>query len=302
MFSKLHLNDLINLLTSIPITYRDSLNFSKLPTFGLELEYQKDDNKNIDIAINNYPDWSLVSEDTLANGHEIVSPILKNELETWKNLQDICYILKENQVNISNAGGHIHVGSSILGKEVETWKNFLKLYTIYEDILFYFSYNETKMPRKSLAFYAKPVAKDFNYRMKYINKVKSLEDVCYTLPYKEKFNAINFSHTMFLDILNTKDKNTIEFRFPAASKSELIWQNNINTFINMLLKSSTLDSNFLDYLLKQCDFSNLQNYQELNLVKALEFADLVFDNDLDKLYFLKQYLNGFSDKEYILKK
>ena len=34
-------------------------------------------------------------------------------------------------------------------------------------------------------------------------------------------------------------------------------------------------------------------YDEIFLDQALEFADLIFTNNLDKIYFLKQYLKGF---------
>ena len=40
--------------------------------------------------------------------------------------------------------------------------------------------------------------------------------------------------------------------------------------------------------------NNLRAYNEtINLKQALEFCDLIFTNNLDKVYFLKQYLKSF---------
>ena len=35
-------------------------------------------------------------------------------------------------------------------------------------------------------------------------------------------------------------------------------------------------------------------YNSINLNKAIELADLIFDNNLDKVYFLRQYLKNFA--------
>ena len=54
------------------------------------------------------------------------------------------------------------------------------------------------------------------------------------------------------------------------------------------LNKKSLDEYFLDYKLeKEPDKFTL-------LPKALELADIIFDNDLDKMYFLKQYKKDFS--------
>ena len=36
-------------------------------------------------------------------------------------------------------------------------------------------------------------------------------------------------------------------------------------------------------------------YSEVNIEEALEFVDLVFDNDLDKVYFLRQYIKNYEE-------
>ena len=62
------------------------------------------------------------------------------------------------------------------------------------------------------------------------------------------------------------------------------------------LNKKSLDEYFLDYKLeKEPDKFAL-------LSKALELADIIFDNDLDKMYFLKQYKKDFSSIEEKKKK
>ena len=38
-------------------------------------------------------------------------------------------------------------------------------------------------------------------------------------------------------------------------------------------------------------------YDQLDLDAALEFADLVFDNNLDKVYFIRQYMKAMENGE-----
>ena len=41
--------------------------------------------------------------------------------------------------------------------------------------------------------------------------------------------------------------------------------------------------------------SNLLFYNEIYIEQALELADMIFNNNLDKVYFLRQYLKDFQD-------
>ena len=41
------------------------------------------------------------------------------------------------------------------------------------------------------------------------------------------------------------------------------------------------------------DFENLNLYDEIYIDQALELSDMIFDNNLDKIYFLKQYFKSF---------
>ena len=96
-------------------------------------------------------------------------------------------------------------------------------------------------------------------------------------------------------------KDTLEFRTPNATLNPIIWQNNLNTFVKLL--KYTANSSFdMDIVNKRQILNkkliNPYNYNEIPIEEVLEFIDLIFDNNLDKIYFLRQYIkdNTSSDK------
>ena len=42
--------------------------------------------------------------------------------------------------------------------------------------------------------------------------------------------------------------------------------------------------------MKNYEVKKLEQYSDIYLDDAIELSDLIFDNELDKMYFLKQYL------------
>ena len=106
-----------------------------------------------------------------------------------------------------------------------------------------------------------------------------------------KYMAVNFRH------FNTL--GTLEFRCPNASFNPIIWQNNVNLFFKMLryASSSKFNGDFINEKINKLDSGVI--YDEINVNDALELCDLIFDNNLDKVYFLRQYLKSFDlSQEY----
>ncbi len=58
-----------------------------------------------------------------------------------------------------------------------------------------------------------------------------------------------------------------------------------------------IDEEFLDYKLENNRISatELNMYNRINLPLALELVDMIFDNNLDKVYFLRQYLKNYQE-------
>ena len=112
-------------------------------------------------------------------------------------------------------------------------------------------------------------------------------------------------YNIYKDYDHMKKDCTVEFRVPNGTFDEIIWQNNINLFIKMMLycKSDKYDEDIIckRKRIVEDNFSVLSSYSSIYLEQALELADMIFDNNLDKLYFLKQYIKDIneSDNRYI---
>lgn len=311
-FSRLRGLDLRNLIFCIEefyLEYRESLGLNTDITFGTELEYEKRNDDEIRLFIRRYfDDWCWKTDASLSGGGEITSPVLHDTKEDWEKLKKICTFLSKCEVDTKgNAGGHIHVGAHILGKSVENWVLFLKVYSVYENVLYRFFFGDKISARRRMFYYAEPIAeKQYNLLKKWEQYGATDIDTFFRkyIPLGERYQGINFGNVRYDDILNNRRKNTIEFRTPNASSNSVIWQNNLNAAIKMMIagKKGLLDEDFLDYKLENeayfqlrryADVSDRTYFTELDFVSALEFVDLVFDKNIDKVYFLRQYIKDF---------
>lgn len=303
MFSYLRGNDLKELIfetQKVMIEYRKSLGIPDYFTFGVEIEYENIANYKVRKIFNDNTflhDWDLDRDASLTNGGEIVSHILHDNENDWNELLLICKKLKKLRADTShNAGGHIHVGINSLQHNLNSWMNFLKLYTAYENVLFRFIYGDKICARKNIYKFARPIGKDL-YHFLVNDHIHDFDELKDYLPNDTRYLALNFRNVSF-DI--DKCKNTLEFRAPNATCNEVIWQNNINAITKMINSSNSglIDIDFLNYKLKHETSFFIKNYylyNEIDLKGVLEFVDLVFDNNLDKLYFLRQYFKDFQE-------
>lgn len=309
-FSNLRGMDLLDLITNIEniyLVYRKNLGLPENMLFGVEIEYESSSSNKIQTFIKKeLADWTWKTDGSLNDdGGEITSPKISDSKKYWLQLQKICQYLKKRKVNTSrNAGGHFHIGANYLGEDIEAWINFLKLYASYEHVLFRFFYGDKLTPRKDILDYAEPTS---DLIIEYLDKPLEGENfseiLAEILPAGDKYQAINFINVETENVLETKSKNTIEFRIPNASVEEVIWQNNINTGAKMMISAQKgmLDEDFLDYKLKNRTIFPLESdaiipaYNEIDLKSALEFVDLAFTKNIDKIYFLRQYLKSFQN-------
>ena len=301
--SELSRNKLIELKEQIKTSklyYRDGLGLDKNITFGMEIEYEDLDKRLVDSYIKTKQyDWVSDFDDTVSTGGEVKSYILTDKITTWNELGSICYFLEEKQaVTNKDAGGHIHIGSHILKGNYVFWRQFLKTYILYEKELLTFLAGEEKQLRPLFRKYASPIAPAILEDIDCLNNVTDFLDIYYQVFFKDRNWAVNFTNVL-LDSAKRYHKNTLEFRSPNSSKKDIIWQNNINTLVKLMIapEKGLVDEEFIDYKLSK-GFSNIRSDE-----KALELVDTIFDNNVDKLYFLKQYTKSFSfDKKLHLGK
>lgn len=237
------------------------------------------------------------------HGGEVQSPILSNKKEYFEALSEICDILT-NMPNIKinkKCGLHIHVDRTIYGNDAKTFLRLLKLWMLYEDIIYRFSYGETNTPRNYMYRYVKPINKKI---YKNLNELSKFQDDTYDKIIKDfryKSQGISFFYTGE-DI--QKILNTIEIRTFNGTLNKTIIQNDINFVINLLLYavSDSYDEEYIDYEIKRFEPIAFKNFEIKNTTKALTLSNLIFKDELDILYFMKQYLKQFRQEELIDKK
>lgn len=291
---KMELVNILEILKNVTIEYRYFLDSTISDfTFGTEIEFENYNYTKISLFLfeKGYRHWKSIYDRSVPDGGEVVSDILYNKEKDWQELKGVCQILEEQGVNIGgNSGGHIHVGAQILEGNIEYWLELLKIWTVFEPVLCKFSYGEKGYARPMMCEEAKP----FNNELKQtINKLENNKDlselICLLKDYKRS-RVINFRNASWNKSNKFEYKNTIEFRLFNSSTSEVIWQNNINMLINLFstIKTNNYDKEWINYHFDKEDSTN-------NLDFAIAFADMIYTSEIDKLYFLKQYLQ----KEYI---
>lgn len=294
------LQNLITLIDEYFIQLRTRLDIEQYITFGLELEFENARIHRIDRLLRETfinGDWETKIDISLKRGAEIASPILKDNETTWRDLDKVCSIVEPLASIGKNSGGHIHIGAQTLGDKKDSWLNFIKIWSVYENIIYRFGYGDYLTARPSLEEYAKPWARIFwqNYE-KLKNEDATLETILSIISCK-RFKAVNFENVAKRNVGDFCKNNTIEFRCPNGSLNSAIWQNNVNFFVKLLMYSRS--TQFNDDIVQQRHqlnldkFSSLAFYDEIYLEQALELCDMIFTNNLDKVYFLKQYLKSF---------
>lgn len=311
------LEQLCSELCIMDIKYREKINLPKNVKFGTEIEFENACYNDVLMMIKNkkkLSEWILKDDTTVSMyyegkyyGGEFVSPILRDTKQTWSNLKNACQLLRQNLAfNQGKSGAHIHVDSNILKDNDNFIINLVKLWTVYEHIIYRFSFGENIEPRKTLLDYASPNAPYYNEFLKSYLKDKKAFD--YKL-FDIKLNRESKLYYLLADVHNLEairggicfhhckgisndEINTIEFRCPNGTVNHIIWQNNINFFTKLLIycASSNFDNELINKKLNEYEYKRLEQYSDIYLSDATELSNLIFDCELDKMYFLKQYL------------
>lgn len=147
------LKDLLYNIIKCDLSLRPDLGFNKSVTFGLELEFEKSNFSKIVENLkceNLYSEWIIKGDSSLKDGNEINSPILIDTKKTWETLNKVCSIVKKDAVIGENSSSHIHLGTQVLGDRIESWLNFIKLWSVYENIIYRFTYGKRLIHRAAI--------------------------------------------------------------------------------------------------------------------------------------------------------
>jgi hypothetical protein len=295
---------LLDQINSFYLTYRSDLQLPDELTFGIEIEAEKINfDKTYSYLIRKFPDWDIKDDISLVKGIEAASPILSDTKETWEEIRDICeYFRKIKAYTLGESGGHVHISARPLEKSLEYWRRFIKLYTAYESVLWRFSVGDKNHIREGAYDWAAPISDELRRNLAKINDVSFLKELRKLIPTKTKKQALNFRNARIF----AKNKSqayrcfdTIEDRKGNGTTNEIIWQNYVNTDAKLVLAAtkSIIDEDFLDDRIEHYSCSLIEqghrDFEDYSIGTALEFVDLIFDNNLDKVYFLRQYIRGY---------
>lgn len=298
-YKKSDLLTLLVLLNDYDMHYRDILNFKNSVTFGTEIEFDKA--KKIDIQeklYDSFRSWVFEKEDTVPEGGEVDSPILNDSIICWKDLKDVCSIIRKNASISELCGSHVHIGTQILGKRKETWLNFIKIWSVYENIIYRFMYGEYTTARTNINYFAVPMSERFMKIYKTFSKndldiYMLIDELCYS-----RCQVVNFNNVDTYNLGDFGVKNTIEFRGANGTLNPIIWQNYINLYVSLIEYSTRTDfeHDILDkrYKKNKDYMNNLKFYDEIFIDQAIELSDLIYKTNIDKIYFLKQYFKSFN--------
>ena len=297
MLSKSDILDIKKFLNKYYLELRNKIDSDNNITFGLEFEFEDAHLSRIEeelINLNLGEDWTLKEELTVDSGAEVTTPILTDNNTTWLNIQKICTMLSKHSKILYSAGAHVHIGAQIFEGSKENILNFALLWTTYENVIYRFLYGEYLNKRLTLPKYAASVSRRWCDDYFVLSKMEGFSNNAIIKWFNNggQWCVINLSN--IVSLTERLDLNTIEFRGGNGTLNAIIWQNYVNLYIKMINYCKNKDFKrelIIDrlYTIKD-NLSKLDSYNNIYIDQALEFCDLIFDNNLDKIYFLRQYL------------
>ena len=281
------------------------LNMDQERTFGIEIEFERARLSDVRACLKSFSDWRVKEEVSIYSnlydvdwdpiGGEVTSPILTNQNGTWEALDEVCQSIIDCGGTVGNkTAAHLHFGIETLPMQKKIILRFLKLYTLYESVLFRCGYGHFLQPRGSLLFYSAPMRASFLYHLEEFDKDDvTLQGMIDELQgYRNRYYALDFHNVDLKNI--SKPKNTIEFRYFNGTLDPAVWQVNVLTVSSMwdYAASNSFDDEKIKYQLKKIKCFKNVNLYEYNLKKAIEFASMVFPYDIDQDRFLIQYVKN----------
>lgn len=275
-------NQLEEEIKKTPFLFRPQLTIPKNINFGLEIELEDIDFDIVESKVKKQfgESFKVKTDKSLRRDHnaEIVTSVLRNTKETWIMLKKLTKLIQVLQPHFDNCSFQINYDASLL-PTIEDKVRFLKLFAVYEDIIYRFSKGEDEHYRDSIDEYASPIILQLKGYMNIADDRTMVEMFTH-----HKRHGINFKKN---------PKELIEFRTPNSTHNIVLWQNYITTFYYLLKLAANpkFSRRELDeYINKFCHTYLLEIYEIEDIEKAQKLSDMLFHNSIDKTYFMKQYI------------
>lgn len=270
-------------LKNNPLIYRDILTIPQNVNFGLELELDKINPDYVYKLVKEEfgSKWLVKTDRSLTKNEnaEIVTPILHNSKQTWILLKKMGELLEKINPTYDICSFQVNFDGSMLPTE-EDRVRFLKLYSMYEDIIYRFSKGEDEDYRDTIEIYASPI-------ILLLKGIKQYDNT-YILELftNNKRHGISFKNI---------PKDLIEFRTPNMTSNPILWQNYITFFYYLLdyVKNNKINMKEIDeYIDNFYKMFILEYYSLEKKDKAIELTKKIFSKNIDKIHFMHQYLGN----------
>ena len=268
-------------LINSPMEFRSKLTLPHKANFGLELELDKVDLLEVRelVGRNIGGDFSVKNDKSLTTGMnaEINTPVLRNSKATWELLKRMGELLKKINASYDRCSFQVNFDGSLL-PSVEDRVKFLKIYAMYEDVVYRFSKGEDLSYRDSLEEYASPII----LTLKGVLSINN--DAVVEMFSNQKRYGICFK---------SRDCDLIEFRTPNMTDNVCLWQNYVTFFYYLLnlVHSGKINMREVDeYISNYSRIYILENYEKEKEEKALQLSKKLFCNSTDRINFMHQYL------------
>lgn len=289
--------------------------------FGIELEAYNVKTKGKNSLYNGESaefiknkNWHMAtkSEEMLVGegGAELVSPILRDTEQDWKDVSLMCEQIKkypgnkENEVVAdSKCGLHIHFDAECLAKDPNKMKNFLRLYAESEELIYKMCNDKNNPIRKGA------INKDFkgihvisamwrNGMAAPTGKkiMKKIEDGTLKVSYKKfgklrmlaskyKLDERRYAGLNLTNIGNSK-KNTIEFRMANGTLDPEVIKQNVFLYASLINTAIKITDN--PELYKE----NLSEFYKTDInekEKAERFLNLIIERPEDRKIYMERW-------------
>ncbi len=251
-------------------------------------------------------------------GAELVSPILKDSQNTWKDISEICDKIKEfprkgKEVEADEKCGlHIHFDSKCLKEDHQNMQNFLHIYAEAEELIYKMCNAENNPLRKGAinknfhgvsavsAIWRKGMAAPTGKKI-----LKKIEEGTLKVSYKDFGKLRTVASKLKLDErryaglnltnIGNKDKDTIEFRMANGTLDPEIIKQNVFLYASIIDTSIKLTEEPEKYEKK---FKEFVRHDVTEKEKAESFLDLIMESDEDKKIYLNRWESVKDDKVY----
>jgi len=298
--------------------YENVLNGSNT-TFGLEIEYRGGDNYAIarelaELGLAESADvltygrhhrtrssmskWRVTLDGTVSG--EVISPVLRDTPETWRQIEKICEVIKRHGGRIDDdCGGHVHVGIDAVNHSKHRWRRLKRIIGNFEDMLYRLSRGDLTHLRSRASGYAVSIGaalrrlSDRRINIEENEGDEGIRRVAQVLDVRNsRYTSVNFANLRSCG--NPDSPKTVEFRCFNGSLTPSVIQTHVKVAVGIVDAARAARANE-EETRRRGEMLRNYNYDENHtsghsMVK--NFLDIVFTRKRDKLAILNRYAQG----------